>query len=136
MANTAAVKKPPTELCATKTNVAPAETNEVTYTPRIDLFETPEEIVLQCDMPGVKAENVDLRFERGTLTLHGKVTPRPQPATYFGVEYGIGDFHRSFSIPVEIDATKLAAETKLGVLTVHLPKHERVKSQKVTVKAG
>lgn len=136
MANSTEAKKPPTEMCATKTDVAPATTNGVTYTPRVDLFETNEEVVLQCDMPGVKAEDVDLRFERGTLTLHGKVTPRPQPAEYIGAEYGIGDFHRTFSIPVEIDATKLSAETKLGVLTVHLPKHERVKSQKVTVKAG
>lgn len=136
MADTAVAKKPPTEICTRTPNIAPAATGGVTYTPRIDLYETSEELVLQCDMPGVKAEDVDLRFERGTLTLHGKVSPRPQPAEYFGVEYGIGDFHRSFSIPVEIDATKLMAETKLGVLTVHLPKHERVKSQKVTVKAG
>jgi HSP20 family protein len=136
MADTAAAKKPPTELSATKTNIAPAATSGVRYTPRVDLYETNEEIVLQCDMPGVNAENIDLRFERGTLTLHGKVSPRSQPAQYVAAEYGIGDFHRSITIPVEIDATKLLAETKLGVLTVHLPKHERVKSQKITVKAG
>lgn len=134
MADTAVAKKPPTELSTT--NMAPAATSGVTYTPRIDLFETNEEIVLQCDLPGVKAEDVDLRFERGMLTLHGKVSPRPQPAEYLSAEYGIGDFHRTISIPVEIDTTKVMAETKLGVLTVHLPKHERVKSQKITVKAG
>ena len=134
MTHTVLAKQSPTNLSTT--NVAPAAMSGVAYTPRVDLFETNEEIVLQCDIPGVKAEDIDLRFERGTLTVHGKVSARPQPDKYVGVEYGIGDFHRSFSIPVEIDATKLAAETKLGVLTVHLPKHERVKSQKVTVKAG
>jgi len=122
----------------TKTNSdargAPVETGP-TFVPRVDLFETDSEIVLRCDLPGVPADSVDLRFERGILSLHGKVGPRAHPTANGRMEYGIGDFHRSFSIPVKVDATKLFAESSLGVLTVHLPKHEEVKPQKVAVKA-
>jgi HSP20 family protein len=106
-----------------------------TFVPRVDLFETPAEIVLKCDLPGVAANDVDLHFEKGILTLHGKVSPRQRPGQNAHVEYGVGDFRRTFSIPVKVDATKLTAESSLGVLTVHLPKHEEAKPQKVMVKA-
>jgi HSP20 family protein len=68
--------------------------------------------------------------------LHGKVYPRPEPADFFEEEYGIGDFYRSFSIPAEVDTEKISAEHKLGVLTIHLPKQERVKPKRITVKCG
>jgi HSP20 family protein len=105
-----------------------------TYFPPVDLYETNDEFVLYCDLPGVRAEDLDLRFERGVLSLHGKVVPRNVPADGATFEYGVGDFQRTISLPVEVDTTKLVAEVKLGVLTVHLPKHEREKSQKITVK--
>lgn len=106
------------------------------YTPRVDFYETPDELVLQFDLPGVKADGIDLRMERDTLMLHGRVAPRTQQAESVRTEYGVGDFYRSLSIPVEIDTAGLAAELNLGVLTVHLPKHERAKPHRITVKAG
>jgi len=112
-----------------------AASSATTFLPRVDLFETDAEIVLTCDLPGVKAEDVDLHFEKGILNLHGKVSPRHQMSANVHQEYGVGDFRRTFSIPVKVDATKLSAESSLGVLTVHLPKHEQAKPQKVAVKA-
>lgn len=106
----------------------------VYYTPRVDIYETDDEVVLLCDMPGVKPEDLDVRFERGELTIHGKVLPRQAPAEYLQEEYGIGDFHRSFSIAPEIDADKISAEYRDGVLTVHLPKQEKVKPKRIAVK--
>lgn len=112
-----------------------SESNGPTFFPRVDLYETDSEIVLRCDLPGVKADDVDLRFEKGILSLQGKVSRRQQSMASGRREYGVGDFQRTFSIPIKVDATKLSAESSLGVLTVHLPKHEEAKPQKVSVKA-
>lgn len=129
-----------------ETNIATKAAGEVTppeatrggiyYTPRVDIYESAEEVVLQCDMPGVKPQDVDVRFEKGELSLHGKVQPRQAPAQYLEQEYGVGDFYRSFAIAPEIDAAKIAAEYQGGVLTVHLPKQERIKPKRIAVKAG
>jgi HSP20 family molecular chaperone IbpA len=116
--------------------VAAPETTRggIHYTPRVDIYETADEVVLLCDMPGVKPPDLDVRFERGELSLYGKVEPRQAPADY--EEYGIGDFYRSFTIGPEVDAAKISAECRDGVLTVHLPKQEKVKPKQIAVKAG
>jgi HSP20 family protein len=106
------------------------------YSPRVDIYETADEVVLQCDMPGAKPQDVDVRFEKGELSLTGKVQARATLAEYLEEEYGIGDFYRSFTIAPEIDADKISAEYRDGVLTVHLPTQERVKPKRITVKAG
>lgn len=106
------------------------------YTPRVDIYECAEEVVLECDMPGVKPQDVDVRFEKGALSIYGKVQPRQAPAAYLGAEYGVGDFYRSFTIAPEIDANKIAAEYRDGVLTIHLPKQERVKPKRIAVKTS
>jgi HSP20 family protein len=106
------------------------------YTPRVDIYESADEVVLQCDLPGVKPQDVDVRFEKGELSLYGKVQPRQVPAEYLEEEYGVGDFYRSFAIAPEIDAGKITAEYRDGVLTVHLPKQERVKPKRIAVQAG
>ena len=105
------------------------------YTPRVDIYEAADEVVLQCDMPGITPQDIDVRFEKGELSLYGKVQPRPAPAEYLDEEYGVGDFYRSFAIAPEIDAAKIAAEYRDGVLTVHLPKQERVKPKRIAVQA-
>jgi len=106
------------------------------YTPRVDIYESADEVVLQCDMPGVKPQDVELCFEKRELSLHGKVEPRQVPAEYLDEEYGVGDFHRSFAIAPEIDADKISAEYRDVVLEVHLPKQERVKPKRIAVHGG
>ena len=105
------------------------------YTPRVDIYESADEVVLQCDLPGVKPQDVDVRFEKGELSLYGKLQPRQVPAEYLDEEYGVGDFYRSFAIAQEIDADKISADYRDGVLTVHLPKQERVKPKQIAVQA-
>jgi HSP20 family protein len=104
------------------------------YTPRVDIYESADEVVLQCDMPGVKPQDVDVRFEKGELSLYGKVPPRQAPAEYLDEEYGIGDYYRSFAIAPEIDTEKISAEYRDGILTLHLPKQERVKPKRIAVR--
>jgi HSP20 family protein len=85
-------------------------------------------------VPGVRAEDVDLRFERGELTLHARVKQRQRPDQYFLWEYEDGDFYRVFQVHETIDATRISAECKNGVLTVHLPKAEAAKPRQVQVR--
>jgi len=121
---------------AGKVTTPEATRGGIYYTPRVDIYEAAEEVVLQCDMPGVKPQDVEVRFEQGELSLYGKVQPRQAPAAYLDEQYGVGDFYRSFAIAPEIDADKIAAEYRDGVLTVHLPKQEQVKPKQITVQAG
>jgi HSP20 family protein len=106
------------------------------YTPRVDIYESADEVVLQCDMPGVRPQDVDLRFAKGELSLYGKVQVRQAPAEYLEEGYGVGDFYRSFAIAPEIDADRIVAGYRDGVLTVHLPKQERVKPKRIAVKTS
>lgn len=106
------------------------------FTPRVDIYETRDEVVLQCDMPGTKAADFDLQFERGELALHGRVAPRHTGAAFLTQEYGVGDFYRNFTIAPEIDSERIAAEYRDGVLTIHLPKQETAKPRQIKVCAG
>jgi HSP20 family protein len=104
------------------------------FTPRVDIFETDNELTMYADVPGVNSDNVDLRFERGELILQGRITPRQKTGQALLTEYGEGDFYRVFQIHESIDSTRIEAECKQGVLTVHLPKVEAVKNRKVQVR--
>jgi HSP20 family protein len=105
------------------------------FAPHVDLHETENELLVVADMPGVKPENIDLNYEKGELTVHGKVTPRGNVG-FLLHEYAVGDYHRTFNVRDEIDPTKISAEYKHGVLTVKLPKREEVKPMRIAIKAG
>ena len=113
----------------------PENTYQTTYVPRFDIWETDDELLLYGDMPGVKAEGLDIRFEGRELTVHGKVCPRHEGVQFLYAEYGLGDYHRTFTVGEAIDAEKISAEMHNGVLTVHLPKSEKVKPRRIEVKA-
>ena len=121
---------------AAEVTVPEATRGGIYYTPCVDIYESADEVVLQCDMPGVKPQDLDVRFEKGELSLHGRVQPRQTPQEYLAKEYGVGDFYRSFAIAPEIDSDRISAEYRDGVLTVHLPKQERVKPKRIAVQAG
>lgn len=104
--------------------------------PRVDIFETDQEILLAADLPGVAPAHVDLRYERGELTLHGARPSRPRTGGEFLDERHEGDFHRVFQLHESIDAERIGADFKQGVLTIHLPKQEAVKPRRVAVKTA
>lgn len=106
------------------------------YSPRIDIFETDDEMMLYADVPGVTADGVELKYEMGELTLHAHVAPRNDGVHYTHHEYGVGDFYRSFKIGPAVDASKINAEINSGVLKVHLPKSDAVRSRRIEVKAS
>jgi HSP20 family protein len=104
------------------------------FTPRVDIYETEQELTLYADVPGVTAEGVDLRFERGELILQARVPRRQRPGQVLINEYEEGDFYRVFRIHESIDSSRITAECKNGELIVHLPKVEAVKPRQVRVR--
>ena len=120
----------------TNKDVAPSERTLAgpVYSPRFDIWENDDEMILYGDLPGVIPEDLEVRFENPVLTIHGKVNPRHSDITFLHGEYGIGDFHRAFTIGEVIDTDRISAELKNGVVTVHLPKSEKVKPRRIDVK--
>src|SRR5262249_54968125 len=107
-----------------------------TFRPNVDIIERPDELLVLADMPGVGPKDIDIQFENGVLTIYGRVAERQSPEpTFHRREYGLGDFYREFRVSEAIDASKIAAECRNGVLTLHLPKVEAVKPRKIEVKA-
>ena len=110
--------------------------NVATCTPRFDIWETADELVLSGDLPGVAADSLDIEFEDDQLVIHGRVTQRGDERKQLYAEYSVGDFQRSFTIGESIDPAKITAEVSGGVLTVHLPKSEQLKRRRIEVKGS
>jgi HSP20 family protein len=106
------------------------------FSPRVDIFETDKELTLIADVPGVRPEDVDLRYENGELLLHARVQEHSQNGNRLLNEYEVGDFYRAFSIHESINSQGINAECKNGVLTVHLPKVESAQPKQIQVKAN
>lgn len=107
------------------------------FKPAIDIHETAEGFTVQADVPGVREQDVDVRFEEGTLTIRASVGSREQAGRRALVqEYGVGDFERSFRIGEGVDVERISAEIKDGVLTLRLPKAERIKPRKIEVRTA
>lgn len=113
----------------------PESTRGVTFSPRVDIFENDQELTLQADLPGVRSQDVDLRYENGELILQAKAQSRHRDQEFVLQEYEEGDFYRVFRIHESIDGSRIEAECKNGVLTVHLPKVDAVKPKQISVKA-
>jgi HSP20 family molecular chaperone IbpA len=106
------------------------------FTPRVDIYETDKELLLFADVPGARPDDVGLRFERGELLLHARVQGRHHGGHVLLEEYEEGDFYRVFQIHESIDSTRIEAECKNGVLTVHLAKAESAQPRKVNVRGA
>jgi len=106
----------------------------VLFTPRADILETPEEMLLFLDLPGVKAEDLEVHFESGELLVHGRVKPVDRGSRWMRSEYELGDFRRVFLVGQEIDAERITAELRDGVLKLHLPKADAARPRRISVK--
>jgi HSP20 family protein len=104
------------------------------YRPDVDILEKSDELLVMADLPGAKTDQIEINFDKGTLTLHAAVPARQgADQQYLAREYGVGDYYRTFQVNETIDASKIAAEYSGGVLTLHLPKAESVKPRKINV---
>ncbi len=110
----------------------------VGWTPACDIYEDEEGVTLRFDLAGVEPKDVDIRFENGVLTLRGerKLDREDKRENYHRVERFYGTFTRSFSLPGTIDAEKIRAESKQGVLSIVLPKRPEAKPKAIQVKVS
>ena len=107
------------------------------YTPKVDIYETEDVIILLADMPGVSEEDVDITLEKNILTVSGYLSDAGHEG--YGLayrEYGEGDYERTFALSDEVDRNKIEASMKDGVLKLTLPKAEEMKTRKIAVKSA
>jgi HSP20 family protein len=113
-----------------------SEPNSRPWSPAVDIFETENEVILKADVPEVAPEKVDIKLENGTLTLKGERKFEEHQKNGKGfrrIERGYGSFVRVFSVPETVEAEKVKADYKNGVLTVTLPKKEIAKPKTIQV---
>ena len=108
------------------------------WAPPVDIFEKDDHLVIRAEIPGVHGEDMDVRIENGVLTLHGE---RKQDTAItednaYRMERVYGTFTRSFALPTTVDAAKVTATCKDGVLQVTVPKAETAMPKKVEIKAA
>jgi HSP20 family protein len=106
-----------------------------TWAPAVDIYETPNELVVKADLPDMNEKDLDVRVENNLLSIGGerKFEKSVSEDNYLRVERTYGSFSRSFSLPNTVNAEAIKAEYKNGVLTVTLPKREESKPRQVRV---
>lgn len=108
-----------------------------TFRPAIDVIETDQDVIVRADLPGVRREDVEIDFNKNTLSLRASVAQR-DPASKRPLlrEYGVGNFARSFRLGEGIDPSGISAELAGGVLTLRLPKVQSLRPRRIGVSAG
>ena len=109
------------------------------WTPAVDIFETDShDLVLRAELPGMTREDIEVTVENNTLVLKGtkKFDSEVKDENYRGIERAYGTFHRSFTLPNTVDASKVSADYKNGVLTVKLPFREEAKPRTINVEVA
>ena len=107
-----------------------------TWTPPVDIYETDgRDLVIKAELPDMTREDIDVTVANDTLTLRGerKRLADVKEDQFRRIERQYGTFSRSFSLPTTVDASRVTAEYKNGVLTVKLPFREDAKPRTITV---
>ena len=112
--------------------------NSRPWTPPVDILETEQELILKADVPDMTEKDIAITIENGTLTIKGerKFQKKDEKSGYHRIERGFGAFARSFTLPETVEAEKVSATYKNGVLTVALPKKEVAKPRSIEVKVS
>lgn len=120
---------------ATPVSAEETRTQERYMTPSVDIYETPDALVMLADMPGVAAGNLDVGVDNHVLTIRA-TAQHAAPAGAVYQEYELVNYFRQFQLSDKVDETTISAELKHGVLTIRLAKAEEAKPRQITVQAG
>jgi len=114
---------------------AEGELSTRTWAPPVDIFENGDNLVLKAEVPGINPDDVEIRVEDNTLYLKGerKFEKEVKEQNYHRVERSYGAFTRTFSLPNSVDADKVTANYKDGVLTLTMPKKEEAKPKTIKI---
>src|SRR2546428_8033172 len=104
------------------------------YLPDVDIYETPDRLVLVADMPGVDEKSINVHLGDGMLTIEGQVAVKEyENLTPVYTEYNVGNYVRRFTVSRDVDAERISARMVNGVLEVDLPKAEHTKPRRINV---
>ena len=109
------------------------------WVPPVDIYETDgHDLVISAELPDMRREDITVTVEQHTLTIKGekKISTDVKEDRYRRIERGYGHFSRSFSLPSTVDASKIGAEYKNGVLTVTMPFREEAKPRTINVEVA
>ncbi len=101
--------------------------------PEVNIFETKDGYILEAEMPGVNKEGLELTLEGNEITIVGHRQPESVVGEPLFRESSLADYRRVFELDPAIDTSKASAKMEQGVLTLALPKSERVKPRKIAV---
>ena len=105
-------------------------------TPAVDVYEEKDEIVVKAELPGMEKNDIEVNISDSELTLKGekKKEEKIEEENYFRSERSYGAFVRSVDLPTDVQADKVKASFKNGILEVRLPKTEEAKTKEIKVK--
>lgn len=105
------------------------------WTPSVDIMEKDGKLILRAEVPGLTEKEIELKLEGNTLTLKGerKMENEDKKGTFHRIESYYGSFSRSFRLPDTVDADKINADYKNGVLTVTIPQKPEVQPREIPV---
>lgn len=108
------------------------------WSPKVDIFENKDHLILEAELPGMKREDFELSFENNVISLKGerKFEKKTEGDNYHRVERSYGEFTRSFTLPQTVTAEGATAEFNNGILRVSLPKREDTKARKIEITGG
>jgi HSP20 family protein len=105
-----------------------------TWVPPVDVAETQDKILVRAEVPGLKQEDIQIEFENGLLTIKGdRKLEKTEGTTWHRVERTYGNFSRSFTLPRSVDAEKIAASYREGILEVEVPKRDEAKPKQIRI---
>ena len=109
-----------------------------TWFPVTDVSETPDQLILRLEVPGLSRDDIKLSVERNTLTVRGE--KRQETTTegenFYRNERAYGSFERSFALPSHIDADAVKATMENGVLTITFPRREEAKAREIQIEGA
>ncbi len=111
---------------------------ESEWVPAVDVAETPEQITVKAELPGIDAKGIDISLVGDMLTIKGekKSEREEKKENYHLVERNCGSFSRSLALPAAVNAEKIEAKYEKGVLTITCPKKEPVKPKTIEIKTS
>ena len=111
----------------------PVEERE--WTPAVEVFEKEDQFVVKAELPGMKEDDIDISVVGDTLTIKGerKAESEVKEEDYYCCERSYGSFYRSVALPSNVNAEKIEASYKEGILEINLPKVPEVKPKKIAI---
>jgi HSP20 family protein len=108
------------------------------WNPAVDLYEDKDNVIVKAELPGMKKEDIEVSLHAGALSISGerKGEEKFEDAETYRSERFVGRFHRTLTLPSQVDFAKVKAQYKDGILTVTLPKAEEAKPKQIEVKVS